>query len=58
MKKILLIEDNESILKGLVYSLKQERFIVNTATTVEESKLKLKEVDYDLVILDIGLPDR
>lgn len=38
MKNILLIEDNESILKGLVYSLEQERFKVTTAMTIKDSK--------------------
>ena len=57
MKNILLIEDNESILKGLVYSLEQERFIVNTAKSVEAAKMKLESINYDLIILDIGLPD-
>lgn len=28
MKKILIIEDNESIIKGLRYSLEQEKFDV------------------------------
>lgn len=57
MKKILLIEDNESILKGLVYSLEQEHFKVDTAITIEESKVKLKSNTYALIILDISLPD-
>lgn len=56
MKKILLIEDNESILKGLIYSLEQERFLVDVAKTIEESK-KLDFKLYDLIILDITLPD-
>ena len=44
MKNILLIEDNESILKGLVYSLEQERFKVTTAMTIKDSKnLRLKK---------------
>lgn len=52
--KILLVEDNESIIKGLKFSLEKENFEV-------ESARRLSEVDinnnYDLVILDIGLPD-
>lgn len=52
--KILLVEDNESIIKGLKFSLEKEYFEV-------ESARRLSEVDinnnYDLVILDIGLPD-
>lgn len=58
MKNILLIEDNESILKGLVYSLEQERFKVTTAMTIKDSKNLLKSNNiYNLIILDISLPD-
>lgn len=58
MKNILLIEDNESILKGLVYSLEQERFKVTTAMTIKDSKDLLESNNiYNLIILDISLPD-
>lgn len=58
MKNILLIEDNEYILKGLVYSLEQERFKVTTAMTIKDSKNLLESNNiYNLIILDISLPD-
>ena len=58
MKNILLIEDNESILKGLVYSLEQEGFKVTTAMTIKDSKNLLESNNiYNLIILDISLPD-
>ena len=58
MKNILLIEDNESILKGLVYSLEQERFKVTTEMTIKDSKNLLESNNiYNLIILDISLPD-
>ena len=58
MKNILLIEDNESILKGLVYSFEQERFKVTTAMTIKDSKNLLESNNiYNLIILDISLPD-
>lgn len=58
MKNILLIEDNEFILKGLVYSLEQERFKVTTAMTIKDSKNLLESNNiYNLIILDISLPD-
>ena len=34
MKKILLIEDNETIIMGLKYSLEQEKFEVETASNM------------------------
>ena len=41
MKKILLAEDNETIIMGLKYSLEQEGFQVISAKTAKESKEKL-----------------
>ncbi len=55
--KILLIEDNDIILKGLKYSLEQENFEINIAKTIEKSEELLSEKIFDLVILDITLPD-
>lgn len=57
MKKILLIEDNEAILKGLTYSLEQEKFEVYIAKNIKESKQKLESMEYDLIVLDVTLPD-
>ena len=45
MKQILLVEDNETIVMGLKYSLEQENFKVISAKSVEESKEKIKIVD-------------
>ncbi len=57
MNRILLIEDNEAILKGLKYSVEQENFEVDIAKDVQTSKAKLCSNEYNLVILDIMLPD-
>ena len=54
MNTILLVEDSESIIMGLKYSLEQEGFKVITAKTINEAK---KYKDYDLILLDISLPD-
>lgn len=57
MKKILLIEDNESILKGLKYSLEQEEFEVEIAKNFKTANEKASSNEYNLIILDITLPD-
>jgi len=54
MNTILLVEDSESIIMGLKYSLEQEGFKVITAKTIKEAK---GYKDYDLILLDITLPD-
>ena len=48
MKKILLIEDNETIIMGLKYSLEQENFQVISAKSVAESKEKIKQENYQM----------
>ena len=57
MKKILLVEDNETIVMGLKYSLEQENFKVNVAKNQSEAKEKIKQGKYDVFLLDISLPD-
>lgn len=54
MYKILLVEDNEMIAKGLKFSLEQENMEVEVASSCAEVNLKNQ---MDLVILDITLPD-
>lgn len=57
MKKILLVEDNETIIMGLKYSLEQEGFEVLSAKNTKESKEKLKQEKVDLILLDVSLLD-
>lgn len=57
MAKILLVEDNEVITKGLKYSLEQENFQVETAENIVMAKTKINKQRYDLYLLDIALPD-
>jgi len=57
MKKILIIEDNEAIVKGLKYSLEQENFETYIATNIKTATNLLNSNIYDLLILDITLPD-
>ena len=55
--KILLIEDNESIILGLEYLLREEGFRCDTVRTVKEAQQSVGREQYDLVLLDISLPD-
>ena len=57
MNKILLVEDSELIVKGLTYTLEQSNFEVHSATTVDIALDKVYNNAYDLIILDISLPD-
>lgn len=55
--KILLIEDNVMVAKGLIYSLNQQGYEVIHKLTIQESKSFLKDNEVDIIILDISLPD-
>lgn len=57
MRKILLIEDNETIIIGLKYTLEQENFDVDITKNIIEAKSKIKKYDYNIYLLDIALPD-
>ena len=55
---ILLIEDTESIIKGLTYSFEKNNYNLTVKTTIKDSKEYLINNSYiDLIILDITLPD-
>ena len=57
MKNILLVEDNDTIIMGLKYSLEQENFKVISAQNVSEFNKEINKNEIDLVLLDISLPD-
>ncbi len=58
MKKILVVEDDPAILKGLDASLREEHYKVLTATDGEKCHQILKREKVDLIILDIMLPKK
>jgi two-component system response regulator QseB len=56
--RLLLVEDDKMIGEGLQKSLRKEGFAVNWAEDGETAEAALLDGEYDLVVLDIGLPDR
>lgn len=55
--KILLVEDNDSIILGLKYLLNEEGYQFMAARTYEEAVTLYGQEYFDLVLLDISLPD-
>lgn len=55
--KVLIVEDNKVISDGIKFSLEQERFNVDISKNVEEARNKLINNLYNVVVLDIMLPD-
>ncbi|MCL5028344.1 MAG: response regulator transcription factor [Bacteroidetes bacterium] len=58
MKKILLVEDDPAILKGLTVSLEAENYIIKSASDGEKGHQLAKNENVDLIILDIMLPSK
>ena len=58
MSKILLLEDDISLVDGLKYSLKKNGFETEIVRTVSEALNSIGNIGkYDLLILDVTLPD-
>lgn len=57
MPHILLTEDDASIVLGLRYSLEQEGFTVTACGTAAEALSALRRESFDLLLLDLTLPD-
>lgn len=57
MIKLLLVEDDSSIVKNLSEYLVSEGFLVTSASGQNEALQKLEQRTFDLVLLDISLPD-
>lgn len=55
-KKILVVDDEKLIVKGIRFSLEQEGMEVDCAYDGEEALEKAKEKEYDMILLDIMLP--
>ncbi len=57
MKRILFVEDDFNLMKGLVFALKKQDYEVSCARTYLEAEKMWQDGTYDLVILDVSLPD-
>ena len=55
-KKILVVDDEKLIVKGIRFSLEQEGMEVDCAYDGEEALAFAKNCEYDLVLLDVMLP--
>ncbi|MCR1899617.1 response regulator transcription factor [Irregularibacter muris] len=54
---ILLVEDDESLNRGISFTLKKEGYRVFSATCLEEGRRIYNEENIHLIVLDVGLPD-
>lgn len=57
MHKILLLEDDLSLVNGLSFALKKQGFDVTAARTLREAEHVWADGEFDLLVLDVSLPD-
>jgi DNA-binding response OmpR family regulator len=55
--RLLVVEDNPKLSALLVDLLNDQSYAVDAAATVEDARAALDVASYDLIILDLGLPD-
>ena len=56
MRKVLVVDDEKLIVKGIKFSLEQDEMQVDCAYDGEEALEKAKENQYDIILLDVMLP--
>lgn len=56
MSKVLVVDDEKLIVKGLKFSLEQDGYDVTTAFDGEEALENARQSDFDVVLLDLMLP--
>ena len=57
MKRIFFVEDDQSLIKGLSFALEKQGYETDIARTKLEAEKLWSDGKYDLVILDVSLPD-
>ncbi len=55
-KKVLVVDDEKLIVKGIRFSLEQDGMEVDCAYDGEEALQKIKDKEYDIILLDVMLP--
>lgn len=56
MAKVLVVEDEKNLSEHVADCLETERHVVEVASNGEDALALLKAYDYELVLLDVGLP--
>lgn len=57
MTKILIVEDEASFSEALAFLLGKEGFVIETAATGTEALAKFKREEFDLILLDLMIPE-
>ena len=57
MDRILLVEDDQALALGIEFTLTEQKYAVQRAATARAAKELFDQKNFDLIILDINLPD-
>lgn len=57
MSRILLVEDDLSLINGLAFAFEKQGFSLDIARTICEAHDLWKDGKYDILVLDVSLPD-
>ena len=55
--RLLLVEDDQSLGQTLQERLERHSYLVTWAKTIGQARDRVKNEEFDLIILDLGLPD-
>ena len=54
---VLILEDDYDLATGMEISLRENDLYFTKCGTIREAREKLKKIGFDLLILDVNLPD-
>lgn len=57
MTRVLIVEDDHALGKGISLALQRQDYTLDIVSTIDQANAHLKQHTYDLVLLDINLPD-
>lgn len=55
--RLLLVEDDEALHRGVEFTLRQEGYAVFGARSIADAQAAVVQQDFDLIVLDVQLPD-
>lgn len=55
--RLLLVEDNKNLATNIAKLLSENLFSVDTVETIGDARAAVEAVDYDVILLDLSLPD-
>ncbi|MCM1121671.1 MAG: response regulator transcription factor [Eubacterium sp.] len=57
MKRLFFVEDDLSLINGLTFAIRKQGYEIDVARTKQEAETLWTDGRYDLIILDVSLPD-